>query len=316
MNKIPLLVILGPTGIGKSALAQQLALILDSAVIHADSRQVYKHMDIGTAKPSPAMRRQLPHYLLDVVEPDEPFNAGRYRELASPLIETLWRCQGKLPIVEGGSGLYIKALVDGLFEGPAADERIRRRLKKLAQEKGAAYLHRQLSEVDPASAARLHPNDTPRLIRALEVLELTGKPLSLLQGRIPPSPYTPIFFGLNTERRLLYRWIEERVQKMLQQGLLEEVEWLLARGYEENLSSMRGLGYKQVAGYLRGEYGLEQALYLLKRDTRRYAKRQLTWFRRDERIRWLEVSHPSRIEELIPPILATLSSLQLPAGGA
>ncbi len=312
MSKIPLLVLVGPTGIGKSRLAQALALQLQTAVIHADSRQVYKGMDIGTAKPSTAMRREVPHYLLDVAAPDEAFNAGRYRELAAAAIERVWLKEKKLPIVEGGSGLYIRALIDGLFDSPPADTQIRRRLRALAEKQGTAYLHRQLERVDPASAGRLHPNDAPRLIRALEVFELTGQPLSSFTQNTPLSPYQPFFFGLTAERSLLYQWIEERTDSMLAEGLLEEVEGLLKRGYGEELNSMQGLGYKQMAGCLKGRYDLERAIFLLKRDTRRYAKRQLTWFRQDKHIQWLQVSHPSQSDKFASTILSQAEQLQSP----
>jgi tRNA dimethylallyltransferase len=257
------------------------------------------------------MRRAVPHYLLDATAPDEAFNAGRYRELAAAAIEQVWREQ-RLPIVEGGSGLYIRALIDGLFNGPPADSQIRRRLRTLAEKQGTACLHRQLERVDPVSAARLHPNDAPRLIRALEVFELMGKPLSYWQKNTPPSPYQPLFFGLTAERSLLYQWIEERAERMLAQGLLEEVERLLKRGYGEELNSMQGLGYKQMVGYLKGRYDLEQALFLLKRDTRRYAKRQLTWFWQDKRIQWLPVSHPSQSDQFASTILSQAEQLQSP----
>ncbi len=308
MNKIPLLALVGPTGIGKSQLAQALALRLNSVIIHADSRQVYKEMEIGTAKPSRAMREKVPHHLLDVAAPDEDFNAGKYKALASSAIEASWQKTHTIPIVEGGTGLYIRALIDGIFNGPPADTGIRRRLKELAARRGVPYLHRQLEKVDPNSAAKLHPNDISRIVRALEVFELTGSPISALQQNIPPSPYEPIFFGLDAERGLLYKWIEARCDKMMAEGLLRETEQLLQQGYHVGLNSMQSLGYKEMTGHIMGEYSLEEAVCLLKRNTRRYAKRQLTWFKRDTRVQWLEVTHPHQTDELIPQILNNIDS--------
>lgn len=303
MQNIPLIILVGPTGVGKSHLAQQLALQLNTAIVHADSRQVYRRMDIGTAKPDRSMREVVPHYLLDVVDPDESFNAGRYRELAAEIINQLWEKERKPIIVEGGTGLYIRVLIDGLFDGPKADKQIRENLQALATRQGTAYLHQQLQQADPISAGRIHPNDQVRIARALEIYQTTGKPLSEWQQNTAPSPYQPIFYGLTAERSLLYQWIDERAKRMFDDGLVEEVNGLLAQGYHENSNSMQGLGYREVIGYLKGEYRIDEALSLLQKNSRNYAKRQLTWFRADKRIQWLAISYPGGGEKFIPEIV-------------
>lgn len=287
------LLIVGPTASGKTAVGIELAKRCDGEIISADSRQVYQHLSIGTAKPTPQELSQVEHHLVDVVPPDEEFDAARFAELADEVIEELWH-KDKLPIVVGGSGFYIKALIDGLFDAPSADEELRERFRQQPKE----TLHQMLESVDPASAEKLHPNDRKRVIRALEVYELTGKTISQLQKEHQQNKkekYEPLFIGLSYERQTLYRRIEDRVDKMIEGGLIEEVESLLEI-YPAELNALQTVGYQEIIRYLRGDIDKGEAIRLIKRNTRRYAKRQLTWFRRDERIHWIDVTELSAEE--------------------
>lgn len=292
-KKPPLLVLLGPTAVGKTALAVELAARLNGEVISGDSMQFYRYMNVGTAKIRPAEMlakngRLIPHHLVDILDPDELFSAADFQQLAAAKIADI-AARGKLPLLAGGTGLYIQALCDGyqLSEAAPADEALRGRLKEEYQRLGAAALHRRLQEVDPQAAARIAPADQKRLLRALEVFELSGRPISM-QGRAAEPPYDLLLFGLTRERGELYRRIEQRVDAMLAAGLVPEVERLLAMGYGPELKPMQGLGYRQICRYLAGELDLAAAAELIKRDTRHFAKRQLTWWRRDERIRWFD----------------------------
>ncbi len=287
----PIVVLLGPTAVGKSALAVQLARVLGTEVLAADSRQVYRGMDIATDKPSMQERNGIPHGLIDVVNPDEPFNAGLYRRAADREIARL-HGEGKLPLIVGGTGLYIRALVGGLCEGPGADPAIRAALREEVEHLGAEALHRRLAGLDPVAAARLHPNDRVKVMRALEVHAQTGRPLSALQAQhgFATRSYAALLIGLQRERDDLYARIEGRIEMMLARGVVEEAKQLLAWGYDRQLGSMKGLGYKQLVGYLAGEYDYEEAVRRLKRDTRHFAKRQLTWFRKEPGITWLSLA--------------------------
>jgi len=298
---IPLLVIVGPTAVGKSQAALILAGEMGGEIVSADSRMIYKYMDIGTAKPAEEERKEIPHHLLDLVEPHEEFSAGRFREEAEKAI-TQVHGRGNVSLLVGGSGLYLKAVTDGLFSGPGADGEKRKRLKEEAEEFGLAHLYEKLKEVDPAAASRIHPHDPVRIIRALEVYEETGKPISSFQSeekRVRGKLYNLTIIGLNRPRPNLYRRIEQRADTMFARGLVDEVKGLLARGYHENLVSMQGLGYKEVCGYLHGRYDKEEAVRLLKRNTRRYAKRQLTWFKKDKRIQWIDINEGEGKEEVV-----------------
>lgn len=303
----PVVALVGPTAVGKSAVGLRLAQALGTEVLAADSRQVYRGMDIGTDKPMAEDLRAVPHRLIDLVEPDQAFNVGLYRQHAAGEIDRLHH-QGKLPLVVGGTGLYIRGLLRGLCEGPPADWAMRARLEEEALAQGASSLHRRLAEVDPAAAERLHPHDRVKIIRALEVHAQMGRTLSGIHGthRFAESPYTSLAVGLLRERGELYRRIEERVDSMLARGLREETQRLLDQGYGRHLSAMRGVGYKQMAGYLLGDYDYAEAVRRLKRDTRRFAKRQLTWFRAEPEIRWVTIASGEPVEQVAARMLALI----------
>lgn len=310
----PLVVIVGPTGVGKTALAVELALILGGEVVSADSMQVYKGMDIGTAKPTPEERKGVPHHLIDVVTPDTPFNVARYRDMAHAVIADI-HARGALPILCGGTGLYVRAVLDEfLFPDQGAAPEVRERLQRLAEERGKQYLYNLLASVDPETAARLHPNDVRRVIRALEVYETTGRSMSehiaAVQGKTPR--YRDVRIGLTRPREELYRRIDRRVDEQIAQGLVDEVRSLRAR-YRLATTALQGLGYKEILRYLDGECSLEEAVHVLKRETRHYAKRQYTWFRRDPRIVWYDLSLYPSIEAAAQDIAAYVrKALSLP----
>jgi tRNA dimethylallyltransferase len=286
----PLVVIVGPTAVGKSGIAILVARALDTEVLTADSRQVYRGMDIGTDKPTLAERQGVPHRLIDLVEPDQPFNTGEFRRQALVEITRLHH-EGKVPLLVGGTGLYVRTVLRGLWEGPPADWEFRGRLEREADTHGADWLYRQLVEADPVSARRLHPNDRVKIIRALEVRHLLGRPLSEEHQRhaFADQPFTPLLIGLTRERAELYRRVDDRVELEIAKGLVEETRRLMDRGYGRHLGSMKGLGYKQMAGYLAGDYDYDEAVSRLKRDTRHFAKRQMTWFRKEPGLQWLTI---------------------------
>lgn len=286
----PLVVLLGPTAVGKTALSVGLAAALDAEIISADSMQFYRHMDIGTAKirreeMQTADGRLIPHHMLDIVDPDEPYTVADFQRDAAGCIRDI-TARGKLPMLVGGSMLYIQALTDGYAfdEVAGEDTELRARLRREYDTLGAAVLHRRLAETAPEAAAKIAPQDAKRLIRALEVIELTGKPPSAQPAA--GAPYDVLLLGLNREREELYQRIEQRVDIMLADGLRQETERLLDMGYAPELKPMQGLGYRQMCQYLGGEVTYDEMVRLIKRDTRRFAKRQLTWWRRDERICW------------------------------
>jgi tRNA dimethylallyltransferase len=286
----PLVVIVGPTAVGKSHIAILVAKALGTEVLTADSRQVYRGMDIGTDKPSEAERQGVVHRLIDLVDPDQPFNTGEFRRHAVAEITRLHH-EGRVPLLVGGTGLYVRTVLRGLWEGPPADWGFRRSLEQDADARGADWLYRKLSQVDPESASRLHPNDRVKIIRALEVHHVLGRPLSEEHKRhaFADRPFTPLLIGLTRERSSLYRRADDRVELELAKGLVEETRRLMDKGYGRHLGSMKGLGYKQVAGYLAGDYGYEEAVRRLKRDTRHFAKRQMTWFRKEPGLTWLTI---------------------------
>lgn len=290
--KKPLIVIAGPTACGKTNLSIQLAKKIDAEIISADSMQVYKYMDIGTAKPTKEEMENIPHYLIDEIEPDEEFNVAIFQEKAKKYLEMIYN-KNKIPILVGGTGFYIQALVyDINFMETNSDYEYRSYLEKLAKEKGNQYIHEILKKVDPVSALKIHPNNVKRVIRALEYYKQTNKPISQHneeEKNKKVSPYNTAFFCLNMKRETLYKRIEQRVDKMIEAGLIEEVQALLKKGYSPDLVSMQGLGYKEIVPYLQGKISLEEAIYILKRDTRHFAKRQLTWFKRQENPYWINI---------------------------
>lgn len=295
----PLIVLLGPTAVGKSRIAIPLAKALGTEILTADSRQVYRGLDIGTDKPRFEEQEGVLHRLIDLVEPDQVFNAGMYRRYALAEIARLHK-EGRTPLVVGGTGLYIRALVRGLWEGPPADWHYRRRMYERAALHGPDSLHRELMQVDPEIAAQLHPRDQAKIIRALEAYHLLGRRLSDVhrQHAFGERPFSTLLIGLTMERTSLYRRIEARVEEQLAKGLVEEVRHLVERGYKRHLGSMRGLGYRQIAGYLAGEYSYEEAVRLIKRDTRHFAKRQMTWFRKEPGIVWLMIKQGEPAERV------------------
>lgn len=284
--------IVGPTGVGKTAVAVELVSELGGEIISADSMAVYVGMDIGTAKPTIEEQRRAQFRLIDVVDPAEPFSVGEYERLARDATEAVLR-KAETAFVVGGSGLYVKALIDGLSElTPPDNAQLRRLLTQEAVSHGNESVHRRLAEVDPESAERIHPNNLKRVIRALEIYQATGIPASIIFERDshrPPRWSDTRFFGLTMSRDALYERIEKRVDDMMNAGLVEEVSSLLERGLGPDLQSMQALGYKEIAGYLRGECDLDEAVELLKKNTRRFAKRQYTWFKADPRIGWISV---------------------------
>jgi tRNA dimethylallyltransferase len=282
-------VVVGPTASGKSELAVRLAEMCTGEVVNADSMQVYKGMTIGTAKPSAELLQRAPHHLLGIVTPDVNFTAVDFQQEARRVIGEI-HCRGRLPIVVGGTGLYIRALLHGLSLSPGGDEIYRAELTRIADREGNGTLLESLRAVDVETAARLHVNDRFRIIRALEVYHQTGRPFSAYQSDhgFAEEWCSPLKFGIEVPREELYRRIDLRVVQMLADGLVEEVQGLLAAGYGRNLKALRSIGYKEICSYLAGEFTLPEATELIKRDTRHYAKRQLTWFKREPEINWVE----------------------------
>ena len=284
----PLLVLVGPTAIGKTDVAVRLAARLPLEAVSADSRQVYRGMDIGTGKPSADERAALPHHLIDVVDPPERYHAARFRRDALEAIARI-RARGRLPVVVGGTGLYVRALLKGLHPAPPADPALRVELEAIAAAQGSEALHRRLAERDPAAAARLHPRDRVRLVRALEVLTLGGPGPEPADWRSAVPPFRLLMVGLRQSREALGRRIADRVRAMVARGMMSEVQGLLEAGYDEALPAMGGIGYRQFSAVLRGDMTEAEATRLMIRDTTRYAKRQMTWFARDPEVRWLDV---------------------------
>ncbi|MTI79487.1 MAG: tRNA (adenosine(37)-N6)-dimethylallyltransferase MiaA [Firmicutes bacterium] len=303
--KKPILAIVGPTATGKTAVGVQLALHLNGEIVSTDSMLVYKGMDIGTAKPTTEERQGVPHHMIDVVMPNEDYSVAKYQQEAERVVATIHN-SGKLPILVGGTGLYLRAVVDKYnFESPMTDENLRHQLQILSQEKGKDWLHHQLAEVDPEAAEKIHQNNVRRVIRALEVYKLTGKRFSSLQKADyqPNIKYNTLIVGLTMPREILYQRIEKRVDKMLEMGLVSEVDKLLQQGVNPTATSMQGLGYKEIAAYLKGELSLDKAVELIKRDTRRFAKRQFTWFKRDPRIHWIDLHKYNNTEKVVDKII-------------
>ncbi|MCI6887110.1 MAG: tRNA (adenosine(37)-N6)-dimethylallyltransferase MiaA [Lachnospiraceae bacterium] len=291
MEKRPLIILTGPTAVGKTDLSIRLAKAIGGEIISADSMQVYRYMDIGSAKVTPEEMQGIPHHLIDVLEPFEDFNVVIFQQLAKKALEEIY-AHGKIPIVAGGTGFYIQALLYDIdFRENPEGQQIREELEQLAREKGSDYLHAMLAEADPESAQAIHSNNVKRVIRALEYYRQTGEKISEHNEaeRQKESPYDFLYYVVNTDRSRLYERIERRVDQMLEQGLVQEVETLKRMGCRRGMVSMQGLGYKEILDYLNGDCTLEEAVYVLKRDTRHFAKRQITWFKRERDVRWLNL---------------------------
>ena len=301
-----ILVIVGPTASGKTRLALEIARHTSAGIISADSRQVYQLLTIGTAKPSPDELKKVKHYFVDEILPDQHFSAGEFGIEGRKIIDEIVK-QKKLPIVVGGTGLYVRSLVDGLFTGPGRKEDVREELEARLESEGANALLEELRRVDPEAAARMLPSNQRRIIRALEVYYATGKPISQHHDEHEHEKFfNPVFVGLHWERKKLYDRINFRVDRMLAAGFLDEVKGLLSRGYDDRYKSLQTVGYKEAFAFLRKEIGYERMVELMKQNTRRFAKRQLTWFRRDARIRWFDIEEENEIPRIAGEILILL----------
>ena len=300
MDSKPLIILAGPTAVGKTSLSIRLAKETGGEIISADSMQVYRHMDIGSAKITKEEMEGVPHYLVDVLEPEEEFNVVRFQQMAKEAAERIWE-KGKIPLVVGGTGFYIQALLYDIdFTENDGDESYRRQLEqKASDEEGASELYEMLKTVDPKAAQEIHPRNIKRIIRALEFYHQTGKKISEHNEtqRQRESPYNYTYFVLTDERSRLYERIDRRVDLMMEQGLLDEVRYLKERGVRKDSTAMQGLGYKELYAYLEGEYPLDEAVRIIKRDTRHFAKRQLTWFKRERDVIWADKSVIGREEE-------------------
>jgi len=304
------LILSGPTAVGKTKLSIELAKSLNGEIISADSMQVYKYMNIGTAKPDEKEMAGIKHYLIDEVYPDEEFSVAEYQKRALKYIDEVLE-KGKLPIVTGGTGLYINSLLYNInYSDTISDWKLREELRKLAEEKGNEYLHSMLREIDPKAAERIHMNDVKRVIRAIEVFKYSQKPISYHQeiSRNTPPKHDFMVFGLNMDRERLYERINNRVDEMFERGLVEEVRNLVKMGYHRNTVAMQGLGYKEILYYFRGLLSFPETIELLKRNTRRYAKRQLTWFRRIENMDWINVDEEDAASVILKKVKSRLAS--------
>lgn len=290
MDKRNLVIISGPTSVGKTSLSVKLAKEINGSIVSADSMQVYRSMDIGSAKITKEEMQDVKHYLIDVLEPEEEFNITVFKQFATNDIEMIYK-DGKLPIIAGGTGFYIQALLYDIdFDDDASENtEYRKELIALIKEKGNEFVHNMLKEVDIKSANAIHPNDTKRVIRALEFFKLTGEKISEHNEiqRQNESPYNFVYFVINEDRELLYKNIDKRVDLMIENGLVDEVKKLKERGLTKDNVSMKGLGYKEILAYLDGEISLDEAIYIIKRDTRHFAKRQITWFKRERNVTWI-----------------------------
>lgn len=309
MKKKPLIILTGPTAVGKTKASIGLAKAVDGEIISADSMQVYRHMNIGSAKIKPEEMEGIPHHLIDVLEPDDEFHVVKFQQLAKKAMREIWE-RGHIPIVTGGTGFYIQALLYDIdFDENEKEDACRKELEAYAREHGAEALHEKLALVDPASAEMIHPNNIKRVIRALEFYEQTGKRISEHNEiqRQRESPYAFAYFVLTDDRAHLYERINRRVDQMIEEGLVNEVQALKDKGYTKQLVSMQGLGYKEILDYLDGNCTLEEAIYTIKRDTRHFAKRQLTWFKRERDVIWInKQSFGYEAEQILDEMLSKL----------
>lgn len=307
--KKPLIILTGPTAVGKTNLSIGLAKRIGGEIISADSMQVYRYMDIGTAKIKAVEMESVPHHLIDILDPAEEFNVVQFKKRALKAMAGIYS-RGKIPIIVGGTGFYIQALLyDIQFEDSNTDKKYRESLEKIAREQGNEVLHQRLCEVDPVSGEKIHPNNTKRVIRALEFYHETGMPISHHNEMESQrkSPYQFLYFVLNTDRQILYQRINQRVDQMVAAGLVEEVQRLVQMGYSSELVSMQGLGYKEIIPFLKNQYSLETAIDLLKKETRHFAKRQITWFKREKEVIWIEKENYQDEEDILNKLILTIT---------
>jgi len=303
------IVIVGPTCSGKTNLSLKLSQLIPSEIISADSRQIYKHLDIGTAKPSKNQLKKATHHLIDILDPSENYDASLFEKDAEKIIDEIFK-KNKTPIIVGGSGLYIKALIDGIFGTADKDEEYRKELHQKRKEYGNELLYKELKKVDPESAAKMLPQNWKRVMRALEVFHTSGQPIwkhHQIQYIGKEKKYLFKQFGLNWDRKILYENIDKRVDEMIANGFVDEVKNILFEGYDKNLNSLNTVGYKEIIQHLDGKISLERAIELIKRNTRHYAKRQMTWFRKDKRIQWFDVSDKNQIDKIASEIIKSLN---------
>ena len=308
-NKIKVLVIVGPTCSGKTRLGLKIAQTVPAEIISADSRQVFKYLNIGTAKPSKEQLQKFPHHLLDFLDPSENYDISLFEKDAERIIDQIHK-KNKTPIVVGGSGLYVKALIDGIFESTDKDEEYRKELHRKRKEFGNKFLYEELKKVDLLSAEKMLPQNWKRVMRALEVFHLTGEPIwkhHQKQTDQKEKKYNFKQFGLNWDRKILYENIDNRVDEMISQGFVDEVKNILKLGYDKNLNSLNTVGYKEIIQHFDGSISLERAIELIKRNTRHYAKRQLTWFRKDKRIEWFDIQDYTELDQTAKKIIQTLN---------
>ncbi|MEW6593948.1 MAG: tRNA (adenosine(37)-N6)-dimethylallyltransferase MiaA [Thermodesulfobacteriota bacterium] len=315
IDHLPVVCLVGPTAIGKTGLSLVLANELHAEIVSVDSMQVYRCLDIGTAKATPEERQRVPHHLIDIVNPDEEYHVARFIADAPAAIRAI-RDRGRLPLLVGGTGLYLKGLLEGLFHVPPIPREIRNALQQRLEGEGEKALHAELARLDPESARRIPPGDRQRLLRALEIMEASGIPWSqwLSQKEQTPLLDNVLVIGLDCDRERLYRRINRRVAQMAEAGLLDEVRGLLARGYDPRLKPLQSIGYRHMIRYLGGELGWEQTLELLARDTRRYAKRQITWFRHMTGIQWFAPEQIEAVRERVEHFLSASPHGTPPAG--
>jgi len=304
------LALVGPTASGKSHLGILLAERLNGEILSADSRQMYRYLNIGTAKPSAEELQKIPHHFIDILDPPQSYNAGEFGLQAREKISQLL-LQQKQPILVGGSGLYVRAVIDGFFDGPGKNTEVREQLEREAKEYGNEAMLEKLRAVDPVSAATMTPTRLHRIIRALEVFQLTGKPISELHSEQESAPpFSVVQFGLEWNRKELYRRINERVEWMLNAGLIKEVEGLLEKGFDKTMNALNTVGYKEVFEYLDGKISYDEMKRLIQRNTRHYAKRQLTWFRADKRIVWMPVNEKTNWDRMVDRIVETVTHVE------
>ena len=300
----PVIILVGPTAVGKTSVSIPLAQQLDAEIISADSRQIYEYMAIGTAKPTPEEMQDVPHHLVDTLDPEEKYTAWQFASDAARIIDEIYS-RGRQPLVVGGAGLYIKALTQGLFDKKSSDKQIRRELQQQAETGGIQGLYEEFRRVDPAYAAEVHINDEKKIIRALEIYRVTGEPPSkhFAQAEHAGLEHPCRILGLKMDRQRLYDRINRRVELMIEQGLTEEVKGLLAKGYTGDENALQTVGYQEIFAYLAGELSLEDAVNQIQTNTRHYAKRQLTWFRNQHDVTWFEMGDYSSHDQLVEDML-------------